>query len=191
MPPEFEVKLGMPVWSGAAIAALVVVAAIIDVRTDRVPNWLTYPAVLLGLAGHALLGGWSGLDGQPGLPWALAGLGAGFGPMLVCWMAGGIGGGDAKLMGAIGALGGWRFVIAAMMYGFIIAAIMAVFVTVRKGVFRRTLRRIATAVALTFTPGVRPADPTSKDSPRIPFAVALCVGAVVAGIASFFKARLV
>ena len=135
--------------------------------------------------------GWSGLDGQPGLPWALAGLGAGFGPMLVCWMAGGIGGGDAKLMGAIGALGGWRFIIAAMMYGFIIAAIMAVFVTVRKGVFRRTLRRIATAVALTFTPGVRPADPTSKDSPRIPFAVALCVGAVVAGIASFFKARLV
>ena len=180
--------LGMPAWAAAAVGVLVVVAAVTDVRLTRVPNWLTYPAIVIALAGHALAGGWGGRGADPGLVAALLGFAAGFGPLLICWLAGGLGGGDAKLMGAIGALGGWRFAIAAMMYGFIIAAIMAIVIMIRKKVVRRTLRRIFNAVVLLIVPGAKPADPTSRDSPKVPFAVALCAGALAAVVANILKA---
>jgi len=156
---------------------LVVSAAVIDLRFGKVPNWLTYPAVLVGLAGNSWPGGLHAGPGSLGLLGALAGLAAGFGPLLIFWLAGGIGGGDAKLMGAIGAIGGWRFVLAAMLYGFIVAAMMAVIVMVRKGLVRRTFRRVWQLLVLLVMPGAKPADP-SRDSPTIPFAVALCVGAL-------------
>jgi len=182
--------LGMPVWSAAALAALGVAAAVVDLRCGKVPNWLTYPAIVMALLGHALTGGLAGSDGRLGLTGALAGLAVGFGPLLICWLAGGIGGGDAKLMGAIGALGGMRFAIGAMMYGFIVAALMAVVVMIRRRVVVQTLRRVWHTLALLVMPGVRPADPTGKDSPQIPFAVALCVGAVGTMVEAWYRGGL-
>ena len=44
---------------------------------------------------------------------------------------------------------------------------------------RRTLKRLWQALVLVVTPGARPADPSSPDSPRVPFAVALCLGTLV------------
>ena len=172
-------------WSSVVIAALVVTAAVVDLRCGKVPNWLTYPAILLGLAGHAVVGyasggGFSGGVEQMGLAGALTGLAMGFSPLLLCWMAGGIGGGDAKLMGAVGALGGWRLVLGAMLFGFVIAGLMAVIVMVRKRIIRRTVRRVWHTVVLLILPGVKPADPTGPDSPTVPLAVALCLGTLVA-----------
>jgi len=40
---------------------LAVVAAIIDVQHHRIPNWLTYPGIVLGLAMRGILFGWKGL----------------------------------------------------------------------------------------------------------------------------------
>lgn len=182
--------LGMPFWSSAALVALVVTAAVTDLRSRKVPNWLTYPAIVIGLAGHWLAGGLRGWPGEPGLTGAAAGLAVGFLPLLVCWLAGGIGGGDAKLMGAIGALGGLKFVIAAMLYGFIVAAVMAIVVMLHGRLARRTLRRVLHTIALLVMPGARPADPTGPDSPRIPFAAALCVGTVAAMVSTALKLRV-
>ncbi len=178
----------MPAWSAAALVAVVVLAAATDLRSGKVPNWLTYPAILLGLAGHALFGGLAGWEGRMGLAGAAAGFAVGFLPLLVFWLAGGIGAGDAKLMGAIGAMGGWEFAIGAMLYGFITAALMAIVVMIRRRVVRRTLRRMYHAVVLLVTPGAKPGDPTAAESPRIPFAVALCIGTVAAMLSAAIKA---
>ncbi len=182
--------LGVPAWSTAALLVLVSTAAATDVRWRKIPSWLTYPAILIGLAGHALAGGLYGSGDQPGLSGAAAGLAVGSGPLLLCWLAGGIGGGDVKLMGAIGALGGWRLCIGAMLYGFIVAALMAIVVMVHKRVVWRTLRRVLHTMALLVMPGARPADPTGPDSPKIPFAAALCAGTVAAIISSALKSGL-
>lgn len=180
--------LVVSVWAPAALLALVVSAAVVDVRLKKIPNWLTYPAILIGVVANTWAG-WSDAAGRwSGLAASLAGFAVGFVPLLLAWLAGGIGGGDAKLMGAIGAIGGWKLAISALVYGFAVAALMAVIVMIRKRVTRRTLRRVWHTVVLLVTPGARPADPTSKDSPTIPFAVALCVGTLAAMLEILLRA---
>ncbi len=176
---------GAGLWSVVAIAVLVVTAAVVDLRCGKIPNWLTYPAILLGLVGHAVAGyaageGFLSGGGQMGLVGALGGFAVGFFPLLLCWIAGGIGGGDAKLMGAVGALGGWRLALGAMLFGFVIAGLMAVIVMIRKRIVRRTVRRVWHTVVLLILPGAKPADPTGPESPTVPLAVALCLGTFVA-----------
>ena len=84
------------------IGCITLVAAVIDVRTRRIPNWFTVPVLAGGLIFHTITGGWGGLLT------ALGGFVTGFGILLVLWLMGGGGGGDVKLMGAVGAwLGAW------------------------------------------------------------------------------------
>lgn len=75
-------------------------AAVLDLRTGRIPNLLTYPCLLAGLALGAISGGLGGL----GL--ALAAMLAGGGVFLAAFLIGAGGGGDVKLMAALGAITG-------------------------------------------------------------------------------------
>ena len=111
-------------WAYAALAVVLVAASVTDIRAGKIYNSITYPAIAVGLIGHTFVGGLAGTGHSPGLVGALAGLAVGFGPLLVAWLAGGIGGGDAKLMAAVGALTGWEFTLTAMFYGFAVAAMM-------------------------------------------------------------------
>ena len=168
-------------WPLGVLAAVLVIASVTDVRNAKIPNSVTIPAIVIGLVGHSLVWWLCGrVTEWPMLTplGALGGFAAGFLPMLAVYLAGGIGGGDVKLMGAIGALAGWRFVVAAMFYGFIIAAIMAVIVMLRRRIVRKTLARILQFVYLMFTPS-KPADPADTDSAKIPLGLALCIGSAV------------
>jgi len=82
------------------IAILMTIAVVIDVKTRRIPNWLTVSAAVAGLAYHVFTGGWEGLG------FSLGGFAVGFGILLVLWLIGGGGGGDVKMMGAVGAWAG-------------------------------------------------------------------------------------
>ncbi len=81
----------------AIVVAFTAVCAVIDWRTWRIPNWLTVPAFILGLAARTAHEGWAGLFDS------LLGFGIGFGLLLVLWLLGGGGAGDVKMMGALGA----------------------------------------------------------------------------------------
>jgi len=174
-------------WAYYVLALMLLTASFTDVRNGKIPNWITYPGVLAGLIGHTVCGGLAG-DGPLtlGLVGSAGGLAAGFLPLMVAWLAGGIGGGDAKVMGAVGALTGWRFTLAAMLYGFVVAAVMALVVMIRKKVTRKTLGRIWRFLALLFMRG--PAvDPATDDSAKIPFGLALCIGAGLALIEAVWR----
>lgn len=78
------------------LSVVTVVAAISDYRFRKIPNKLTVPVFLAGFAYQIAFFGMNGLlDG-------LAGFAIGFGTLFILWIIGGGGGGDVKLMGAIG-----------------------------------------------------------------------------------------
>jgi Flp pilus assembly protein protease CpaA len=81
---------------GALIGASLV-AAVTDLRQGRIPNWLTLPLWLLGLARATYLGGAGGLGRALEVSVLLAL------PYLVLFFLAKGGAGDAKLMAAIGA----------------------------------------------------------------------------------------
>jgi prepilin peptidase CpaA len=100
------------------VVAFTVVCLVWDVRTRRIPNWLTVPVFGLGLLAHTVFGGWTGLK------FSLLGFGTGFGVLFALWVIGGGGGGDVKMMGALGAwLGSWLTVEV-----FIASAVVTIFI---------------------------------------------------------------
>lgn len=87
------------------VLAFTSVALVTDLRSWRLPNWLTVSAFFGGLAFHLALGwfdrGWSGALDHLGF--SLGGFAIGFGILFVAWLIGSASAGDAKLLGAIGA----------------------------------------------------------------------------------------
>lgn len=79
----------------------------------RIPNWLTLSFAPAGVALH------SGINGIGGLQYSAAGIAAGFLPLLLLYMFGGIGAGDVKLFAAAGAWMGCVQVAELMMYSFL------------------------------------------------------------------------
>ena len=82
-------------YIGAGIIATV--ALFTDTRRGRIPNWLTFPALGLGVALHSFVGG------GDGLLFAAEGAALGLGLFLVPFLIGGMGAGDVKLLAALGA----------------------------------------------------------------------------------------
>ena len=101
----------------AAVAAFTTAAAISDWRTRRLPNRLTVPAFAAAVLMHTAVNGLAG----PGF--SLAGSVTGFGILLVLWLIGGGGGGDVKLMGALGAWLGATLTFHVFVLSAVVAAI--------------------------------------------------------------------
>ena len=108
------------------IAGFTGVAAYVDWRTQKLPNWLTVSCLVSALLFH-FIAGFFGENGGLGtaliqLGWAVVGFATGFGILLVLWLIGGGGGGDVKMMGAMGA---W-LMPQLTLYVFIISAFITV-----------------------------------------------------------------
>lgn len=181
--PDAMPSIHWTAWVTMALLATVLgIAAITDLRSQIVHNRLTYPAMALGLIWAAVAGGITAGGGG-----AVTGLLASFIAMLVAiipfaiiFAAGGFGGGDVKLMGAVGAISAsWQCVLATTLYALVLGAVLAIIVMVRCGLVRRTMGRLFGA-AMMAAARVKPDIP--QDSPRIPFALAIAIGGIVAGV---------
>ncbi len=91
-----------------------------ELTVQRIPNWLTMTGVGAGL----LLGY---LPGGITFRASLIGFGMGFGFLLIFYLYGGMGGGDVKLMGAVGALLGYPLIVPAIAYTAFLGLLLAVF----------------------------------------------------------------
>ena len=97
------------------VAIYAAAAAAIDARLHRVPNWLTVPTALAGLAFHSFApNGWGALT-------AIGGFAVGFALLLLPTLMGGAGFGDVKLLAALGAWLGTKYTL----YAFVLAMFLA------------------------------------------------------------------
>ena len=141
----------------------------LDWRIRKIPNWLTVPALLGGLFLSAALGRW---------PWtksSLEGVGVGLGVLLPFVLMRGLGAGDWKLMGALGAFLGPRWTIVVLMGTVLIAGAMSIVEVIRQGKVRETLSNLLVIFVAYSTFHVNNARAITLENPgllKIPFGVA-------------------
>jgi prepilin peptidase CpaA len=117
----------------AILAAGLTAAVLIDVRSRRIPNWLTAVIACAGLLMAA--GGISGLT----LGQAALGLAVGLLLMLPGHALGATGAGDVKLMAAVGTILGPATVLTAFLATAVAGGVFAVIVALRRGRLHATL----------------------------------------------------
>ena len=158
-----------------SLAMLLVAAAVYtDVRWGKIFNHLTMPAIALGLVINSLTGG---LDG---FVHSIAGLGLGLGLFLVSCLLGRIlGGGDIKLLMAVGALQGPAFLAWTICYTAIIGGVLAVIIAVRHGILLEKIKTLFAScyMRLTFRVPMEMED-NEATQPRLPYAIAISLGTV-------------
>ena len=166
----------------ALLLAIVLVAAVYDVRYRRIPNWLTVSGVLLGLALNTFL-----YQGWPGLRLSLAGMAVGLGVYFVLYALRAMGAGDAKLMAAVGAIVGWRDWFGIFLITAIIGGLMALILVVTHGRVKKTMWNLSFIVSE--MKSLRPAYLAKEElDVRSPKALGLPHGAVIAVSSIFFLA---
>lgn len=105
MPPDLETALAFGLTTLACLAG-----AVVDVRSRRIPNWITFGAMAALLAVHGVFSGLAGLGD------AALGLAGCFCVMLVPHLFKVLGAGDVKLMAAVGAGLGARAVVTVVLF---------------------------------------------------------------------------
>ncbi len=159
-------------WWGAALT-LGVAACVYDLRTGRIPNALTFGAAAAAFAVRLLLVG----------PWGLgegaAGWLTGTAILLPFYALGGLGGGDVKLLAAIGA---WLGPLAALevgLYGALAGGVLAVGFALSTGSLGRTLRGVGLLLTEWRAGGLRPVPSITLahgSSPRFAYSIPIMTG---------------
>lgn len=156
---------------GAVLVAFL--GAITDIHRARIPNWLTYTAVIAALILRASLMRWSGLaSGAIGI--LIAG-----GAFCVLFILGAMGGGDMKMMAAIGAWVGSRHILTVMVAIGLAGGVLALVSMVFNKNLIQTVRNTVRLIAYRFTSGLQPhpeMNIQAYGSRRVPFGVAIALG---------------
>ncbi len=172
------------------LSLVITISAISDIRVSRVPNRVTYPAIAAGLALAPLAGLINDYHGGPLDAFfnSLFGFILGFGMMFFLYLWGGFGGGDVKLMGAIGALKGYPFVVYAAFYSAVIGAVYSLAIIIWRGKLKQTVFNVFHQLIAFVRPRSAFAIPLDKrDSFAIPFGFCICLGTLWAMLESIFN----
>jgi prepilin peptidase CpaA len=160
-------------WVAASTVALA--AGYTDWSTRRIPNWLTVPGLLAGIALNAVAAGW------PGTKDSLLGAGLGLALLLPFVVIRVLGAGDWKLVGALGACLGLQHLPVVLLVSVLVNGAMAIAMIIQKKRMLQTLRNFAHMLAAVFTLHL-PGPELTLDNPeavKVPFGVAVAVAVVL------------
>ena len=156
-------------------ACILVAAALYDLRFQKIPNILTFPSILIALVYNCATGGFEGLL------LSIAGLALGVALLIVPYLIGGMGAGDVKLLGAVGAVLGPKAVFNAFLLTAIIGGIYSILLLLFQYKYSKSLLvRYATMFkTFTFTRQFIyiPAT-TNQDKPKLCYGIAIALGAL-------------
>lgn len=144
-----------------------------DVRGGRIPNQLTYSGLLVALAVRSLV------SGLPGFEDGIVGMLAGGGIFYLLFLLGGMGGGDVKLMAAVGAWAGTAHTVEILIAAAIAGGFLAICSMLFHGQVRITLLNTVELIRHHLTTGIQPHPVLNVREPgnmRLPYALAIALG---------------
>ncbi len=158
----------------------VLVATVTDLRSRRIPNWLTVSTLVLGFALNAVIAYPSPVEGV----WLAAkGFALAFGLNLVMYMLHMTGAGDVKLLAAIGAMVGLSDFVLIFLLTALLGGVLAIALMFVKGRVKQTLWNVGFMVGELMrwrAPHLtrEQLDVGSTKALRLPGAVRICLGVV-------------
>ena len=181
-----------PVLQWSAVVGASAVAAWTDLRSRRIPNLLTGPALLSGWAAALWVGGWPGLADSLAATVMLAA------PFVVLFLFAGGGAADAKLMGALGAWLGVVLGAATLVAVCLCGIVLAIAYAAAKGRLASVLLNVSGAAKGFLAPlftrgstrgslrGAAQSMPAKEGALQMPYGVAIFAGAVLAAGGAWF-----
>jgi prepilin peptidase CpaA len=152
------------------------VACVTDLRSRRIPNVLTFGSAIAALGYHLAVGGISGVVG------AAVGWFAGVAFFFLPFALGGLGGGDVKLLGALGAWLGAATTVWVVLYSGVAGGLLAIGVAVYRGYLGTALENIWLLLTHWRVAGLKPLGELTlegSNSPRLAYAVPIFAGTLV------------
>jgi len=164
-------------WHVKFVCLVLIVAAWIDGKQLRVPNWLTFPLVLSGIVYSTWVGGWAGLGGS------LLGTAVGLACLMPLYAVGGMGAGDVKLLAGVGAWLGAQVTFYAFCASTVVGAVIAVAMVTYRGAFRKHYENflmIATEWLTVKNPSelARIAAERKPQMFLLPYGIPICIGSI-------------
>jgi prepilin peptidase CpaA len=155
------------------LGSILIVAAITDLRLQKIPNILTYPAMIMALGYHGVT---NGLDG---LIFSAGGLALGLALLIFPYLMGSMGAGDVKLMAVVGGTLGARGAFVAFLLICVLGGIYALIVLlIRRKDYGTSISRYAEMLKTLVATGHLIAIPAAKDEkkPKLCYGVAIASG---------------
>jgi prepilin peptidase CpaA len=160
----------------AASLLCAAIGAGFDIKSRRVPNFLTLPAIVLGLLFHLAFGGWRQL-----LSALAAGLICGL-IFLVFYLGGGMGAGDVKLITAVGVIAGLPQVGSLLILTALAGGVMAISLALYRQRLKETIVNVGALMVHHRTAGLEPhpeLNIANSSTLRLPYAVAIAAGSAL------------
>jgi prepilin peptidase CpaA len=155
------------------LITVIIIAGYHDLKWRRIPNWL----ILFGLVTGFVLQGVSG--GFPALADALQGWLLGMALLMIPFILRGMGAGDVKLLGVVGALQGWVFVVNTFLWMAVWGGIMAFIALVASGKIQILVLQLAASYYPPWQVKVAVLkSKTSVEKVTIPYGVAIGMGVI-------------
>ena len=161
------------------LLVLLVTAAVSDLRTYRIPNWLTFGGMVFAL----IYGTFAARTPLVGATHALSGLGTGLLIMLPFYALGIMGAGDVKLMAMVGAFIGPYQTLWAILFTCIAGGAAALIFAMhrrRLGHMLANVKDTVNGMAMSGIAGLRPNGTIDMQQSigKLPYGICICVGTI-------------
>jgi prepilin peptidase CpaA len=170
--PKMAIEFVFP----AASLLCATLSAVYDVRSRRIPNFITLPAMVFGLILHGALGGWreSATAAAGGLVCGLI--------FFLFYLAGGMGAGDVKLITAAGCIAGLPLIGHLLLWTALAGGMMAMGLALYRHQLVTTLRNMCAIVVHHRAMGLTPHaefNVSNDRALRLPYALAITAGSAL------------
>ncbi len=154
------------------IFGVALLGGVYDLFTKKIPNWWTFPTMLLALGFHFWWQGWDGLGHS------FLGLLLGLSLFLPLYILNIMGAGDVKLLMSIGAWGGVAFTLQVALASIAIGGVYAFFITLFSGRLLPLMRSSFHFVLSKIVHGFPPATLDVNKNHKFSFGVSITLATV-------------